>query len=275
MSFIETKKLQEGSQKAIETLARWSYVVKGILFCGVAILAVLSAIGLSSQDANRKEILKTLFNQPLGQILLGLITIALGAHTIWRMFEVFSDPYGKGTNLSGLLHRFTYLLSGISYASLALTALKLLLGNGSGPENEKQIWIAAILQREGGEWLVIIAGVIMVTWASVQGKKAIKNGLYKSLKTDHLSRFWKIIIRLSGAIGFTTLATLLTAIGVYTLKAAFTRNPSWVKSMDDLFKLILQLPYGLMLLYCLAGGLFIFGLFMFVMARYFPFKLHE
>ncbi len=247
--------------------------MKGILFGSVAIFAVRTAIGLSRQEPNRKEVLNTLFSQPFGQVILVLITLALAAHTLWRVFETFRDPYQKGTSPGGLLHRFTYLLSGVSYGSLAITALKLLFGNGKGSDNTKQIWVAELLHQEGGVWLVVLAGSIIISWAMVQLKKALTQGLYRSLETDHLPAFWRVIIRILGGIGFTTQATILTGIGYYMLKAALTKNPRQVKNMDELLGIIQHLPNGINWLFLISAGLFMFGIFMFVMARYFPLKL--
>ena len=113
----------------------------------------------------------------------------------------------------------------------------------------------------------------MLTWALVQLKKAITQGLYKSLKIDDLAYFWRGMIRLIGAIGFITQSTILAGMGYYLLRAAWMKNPRYVKSIDDLLELVGRLPYGTTWLLLLAGGIFLFGLFMFVMARYFPLKL--
>lgn len=273
MTAPETEALKKRTQTTIEHLAQWSYVAKGIFFCGVAVLAVGSGLGLSSKEPNRKKVLETLFEQPFGRAVVGLMVLTLLAHTLWRLYETFADPYGKGNGPGGLLHRFTYLLSGISYGSIGYSAFRMLVGTGGGPDNEKRIWAAALLQREGGEWLVVGVGVSLLAWAGVQLKKALSPGLYKTLKTGHLGSFWRGLIRLTGGIGFTAMAAVLTGTGGYLLKAAFTRNPQWVKSLDDLFRLLGSLPGGLTWLLLVAGGLFLFGLFMFVMARYFPVKL--
>lgn len=270
---ITETKLPHPVKKAVQVMARWSYVVKGLLFCGVAVFAVRMALGLSRKEPNQRQVLETLFSQPLGQVTLLLIALALSAHTLWRVVETIEDPYQKGKSPGGLLHRFTYLLSGISYGSLAVTTFKLVFGVQTGSENSKQLWVAQLLHREGGEWLVVTAGAIMLTWALVQLKKAITQGLYKSLKIDDLAYFWRGMIRLIGAIGFITQSTILAGMGYYLLRAAWMKNPRYVKSIDDLLELVGRLPYGTTWLLLLAGGIFLFGLFMFVMARYFPLKL--
>lgn len=247
--------------------------MKGILFCGTALFAVRMGLGLSQQEPNRKQVLETLFAQPWGRISLCLITIALAAHTLWRVVETATDPYQKGTSAGGLLHRFTYLLSGLSYGSLAITAFKLLFGKEQGADNPKQLWVAQLLHREGGEWLVVVAGSISILWAMVQLKKSWTPGLFQSLQTEHLGAFWRWLIRLAGGIGLMTQAAILSGIGYYLLRAAWTRNPRHVKNMDDLLEMIMRLPYGTTWLFLLAGGLFLLGLFMFVMARYFPLKV--
>lgn len=266
-------KLPQPVKKTVQVMARWSYVVKGFLFCGVAVFAVRMALGISHKEPNQQKVLESLVSKPLGQFTLLLIAIALLAHTLWRVVETIEDPYQKGTSPGGLLHRFTYLLSGITYGSLAFTTFKLLFGNQAGNENSKQLWVAQLLHREGGEWLVVTAGAIMLIWALVQLKKALTKGLYKSLETDELPNFWQGLIRLIGGIGFITQSSTLAGMGYYLFRAAWMKNPQYVKSIDDLLKLVGRLPNGSMWMLILATGIFLFGVFMFVMARYFPLKL--
>lgn len=266
-------KLAHPVKKAVQVMARWSYVVKGVLFCGVAVFAVRMALGLSHQEPNQRQVLEALFSQPLGKLTLLLVALALSAHTLWRVVETIEDPYQKGTSPGGLLHRFTYLLSGLTYGSLAFTTFKLIVANQAGSGNAKQLWVAQLLHREGGEWLVVAAGAAMLTWALVQLKKALTQGLYNSLKIDDLPAFWRGSIRLIGAIGFITQSSILAGMGYYLLRAAWMKNPHYVKSVDDLLEQVGRMPHGTTWLLALAGGIFLFGLFMFVMARYFPLKL--
>ncbi|WP_375435173.1 DUF1206 domain-containing protein [uncultured Hymenobacter sp.] len=268
-------KLSPPVKKTVQVMARWSYVVKGILFCGVAVFAVRMALGLSRKEPNQRQVLETLFSQPLGQLMLLVVALALSAHTLWRVVETIEDPYQKGTSPGGLLHRFTYLLSGITYGSLAVTTFKLVFGNQAGGENTNQLWVAQLLHREGGEWLVVVAGAVMLTWALVQLKKALTQGLYKSLEIDDLPAFWRGLIHLVGAVGFITQSSMLAGMGYYLLRAAWLKNPRYVKSIDDLLELVGHMPHGTTWLLLLAGGIFLFGLFMFVMARYFPLKLTQ
>jgi hypothetical protein len=265
--------VKRGAKKTVQVLARGSYVVKGILFCGLALFAARLALGLSRQEPNRKEVLAALFTQPFGRWLLLVMVITLTAHTLWRVVETVRDPYQKGTSPGGLLHRLTYVLSGLSYAGLAITALKLVTGKGQGPDDAKQLWVAQLLYQNGGKGLVVLAGSLIVAWGAVQLKKAFTPGLYQNLRTGHLPPAVRTGIRLLGGVGFTAQAAVLAGIGYSLLRAAWTENARQVKSVDELLELLQHLPHGVVGLYLLAASLFCFGLFMFVMARYFPLKL--
>ncbi len=271
---VKAEAVRAQSQKVVEQLARWSYVAKAIFFGGVALLAarLVWADG-AGPDPSRKQVLETLLAQPAGQLLVGLMVLALLGHTIWRLFETFLDPYDKGRSPGGLLHRFSYLLSGVSYGSIALTGAQLLAGAGTGEANRRQLWVASLLEHRAGPGLVGLAGLILLSWAGVQAKKALTKNLYDSLETDHLSGFWRGAIRLSGGIGFLAQAAVLAGSGFYLLRAAWSRDAGWVKTIAELFELLESLPHGAVWALLLAGGLAFFSGFMLVMARYFPLKL--
>lgn len=268
-----TTLVKERSKQTVEGIARWSYVSKAILFVSIAIAAYLSALGLDGPDPSRKKVLELLFDSLPGRIGLFFTAITLTGHTVWRLFEVYNDPYERGSGLGGLVYRFTYLMSGISYGFLALTTSKLLLGKSTGPDNQKQIWVAKMLELKGGKWLIVLVGACLLLWAGVQAFKGLSGGVSKALELDGVAAFWRGLIRVCELVGFVTFAGILGAMGWYLVKGAWTENPAWVKNMDDILSSLQELPYGTLYLKGAAVGLLLFGVFLAVMARYFPFKV--
>ncbi len=134
--------VKQQSGRALVAINRWSYVSKAFLYCSAGILAIRSAIGLGGAQPDRKKVLETLFAQPLGQVMIAVIVITLAAHTLWRLFEIVKDPYRKGSGVYGIVYRFTYFLSGLSYGSLAYSGVKLLFGKDEGAGEGKRIWVA-------------------------------------------------------------------------------------------------------------------------------------
>lgn len=272
---MQATELKEKSRSTLEQIARWSYVAKAIFFASVAVFTYQLARGLGDKDPSRKQVLEEFMGNPLGQVLLGFIAVTLAAHTVWRLLEIVNDPYKKGTSPGGLLHRFTYLLSGISYATLVITTVKLLIGQGGGSDNGKQIWVAKALQWEGGTWLVTAFGAVFLLWGAMQAKKGITGGPCHSLECEHLAPWMRGAIRVCCTVGFLTYATLLGGVGWYLIRGAWAENPRWVRTTSDLLRSLESLPHGPLWMKLAAGGILLFSFFMLAMARYFPFKVSQ
>lgn len=270
-----SKLVTQQSKHSIEYLARGSYLAKAIFYGTIAYFTLELALGSRGPDPNRKQVLEQLTSNTLGRILLVLMVLALAGHTVWRGVEIWADPYQKGMGPGGWLYRLNYLLSGITYGSLGLTAGKLLAGQGAGQENQKQIWAAQLLHWKGGKGVIIGIGLIFITWAGLQIYKGLSGTVYKSLELEKQGGLARGFLRISGLLGFVTVGASLAGTGWYLLKGAWTENPKWVKNMDDLIKLLQELPGGWWLQLGVALGFFLMGIFMLAMARYFPLKTSE
>ncbi|HLL94352.1 MAG TPA: DUF1206 domain-containing protein [Spirosoma sp.] len=272
---VVSDKVKERSLQSVEWLARGSYIAKAILYSAIALFTVELALGARKLDPNRKEVLEQLTGNPFGKILLALMALALAGHTLWRLFEIWNDPYKKGTGPGGWLYRLNYILSAITYAGIGITAVKLLFGQGSGQDNQKQIWVAKVLQIQGGDWLIIAIGCMFLIWAGLQVYKGISGKVYKSLELDTVNSFVKSFLKFCGFVGFLTVGATLAGTGWYLVKGALAKNPQWVKNMDDLIKGLQGLPGGWWLQLGMAAGFLLMAVFMLAMSRYFPLKTTE
>lgn len=254
----------------VERLARLSYVTKGILFLSIGWVLLQAVVSRAVIKPNRKEALELWESEPWGWALLAFVTVTFAGHTLWRLLEVWFDPYGKGTSAGGLIYRLTYLLSGISYGALALTAGQLLWSGKAGPDDQKRIWVQQALTHAWGPWLVAGVGGIILLWGLVQGYKGVTGTVVQKLAIDHLPPVWRGLIRVAGCVGFVALAVTLIGIGTHLIRSAWLIDPEQVRNSDDILVELARLGRPLVLLE--AIGLQLFGLFMLAMARYFPFK---
>lgn len=266
------EEIKRGSKRSIEWLARGSYVAKAILYVAIAVFAFEFALGSRGPDPDRKAVLEQLTGHPFGNVLIALMAVALAGHTVWRLIEIWYDPYEKGLGPGGWLYRLNYLLSAITYGSLGITAVKLLTGDAGGADNQKQIWVAKLLQFEGGNWVVLLAGIILLTWAGLQVYKGVSGSVYRSLELDGVSPFWRGLLRVCSFVGFVTLGAILAGTGWYLVKGALSGSAEWVKNMDDLIKALQKFPGGTGLQLAVSVGLMLMAIYMLAMARYFPVK---
>ncbi|HYP19280.1 MAG TPA: DUF1206 domain-containing protein, partial [Chloroflexia bacterium] len=65
------------SGNSLETLARFGFGARGLVYCLVGGLAVLAAVGSGGQTGGSRSALATLLDQPFGKVILGVIALGL------------------------------------------------------------------------------------------------------------------------------------------------------------------------------------------------------
>lgn len=69
--------------------------------------------------------------------MLVLVAIGLIGYVIWRFVQAIKDPENKGNDAKGLAVRIAYAVNGLIYASLALSAVQIVMGTGSGKNSRR------------------------------------------------------------------------------------------------------------------------------------------
>ena len=116
----------------VETLARFGYATKGVVYVIVGILAVMTAIGAGGSTTGSSGAIETIAQQPFGRILVGLTALGLIGYVIWRFVQAMMDPEDKGSDAKAIVARIGYAISGIVYAGLAFLAARMALSGGGG-----------------------------------------------------------------------------------------------------------------------------------------------
>ncbi|WP_254448853.1 DUF1206 domain-containing protein [Spirosoma rhododendri] len=146
-------------------------------------------------------------------------------------------------------------------------------GQGSGPDDAKKLWVTRLLQIDGGDWLIITVGVILLIWAGLQAYKGVSGKVYKSLELPQESnRYVCAFLRFCSFAGFLTVAGTLTVTGWYLIKGALKKDPDWIRGTDDLLKAMEHFPGGWGVQLAAALGFLLMSVFMLAMARWFPLK---
>ncbi len=268
-TFLNTQPVNK--ERWLQRFARFGFVSKGIVYCLMGILTVLAALGLSAEKGNKTEAFEVVYEQPFGKFLLITIAIGLCGYVLLRVFQAFFDIDGKGKDAKGLATRLGYAISAILYLSLVVYAIKLASGNpGSG--DQKQFFISKIMHYPMGEWLIGIAGLIIIGSGINQIYKGISKKFMKRVKlyrSEYHDTFQK-----AGIVGYISRGLVFAIIGYFLVRAALDSNPREAEGTDAAFE-FLQQNFGNVLMGVVALGLVAYGIFMFVRARYESFRFSQ
>ncbi|WP_338607131.1 DUF1206 domain-containing protein [Pelagibacterium nitratireducens] len=123
-----------------ETLARWGYAARGVVYLLLGGLTLTSAIWGGRDSNGSSEALSSLLGLPFGRILLGLVAIGLFGYVLWKLAQGLLNADNRDDDLEGFATRAGQLISGGANLFLTLTAarLALSLGQGGGGEGEER-----------------------------------------------------------------------------------------------------------------------------------------
>lgn len=252
----------------IELIARWGYGARGAVYCLVGGLALLAAFGSGGSASGSRSALETLLGQPFGKLWLSIIALGLLGFAVWRVLEAGTDADRRGTDAKALAVRAAHVISGGIYGSLAIFAMKLAWGSGQrggGDDAAARDWTAWLLHQPFGPWLVGVIGLAI----AIAGLGFIRRG-WRGNVTDRLALpshadHWAVPL---GRFGFAARGVVFILIGAFLVLAALHNSSSDVRGLGGTLQSLQAQPYGWALLGATAAGLFAFGIFGFVQARY-------
>src|SRR4051812_16902386 len=73
--------------RGLEGLAGAGVVARGLIYGRIGILAVKLALGAGGKATNRQGALKTIAQQPFGEVLLSLVAVGLAGYALWRLLR--------------------------------------------------------------------------------------------------------------------------------------------------------------------------------------------
>jgi hypothetical protein len=252
----------------MEKLARFGLVAQGISYGLVAVLALELALGQGGKATDREGALQTIAHNEIGRVIVVVLGFGFGAYALWRLAQVFlghdvEDQGGK----KKWGKRFSSLGKAAIYGGLCWFSFSILLGKHGG-SNKEQEATKGILGWPGGKW--IIYGIALgIAGAALWNFYRAVSGKYKdSLKTGQMSATelnWTTRIAF---VGLTSRAVVFGLISWFFFKAAADYDPKKARGLDGALRKLAAAPYGTVLLSIVAAGLFAYGLFCVIQARY-------
>jgi hypothetical protein len=203
----------------------------------------------------------------MGTVLLAILACGLFAYTAWRFAEAAVNPEREPNTFGGWSKRAFRLGSGIAYATLGVAATRLLLKHHLHVHHASD-WVAWLIGKPGGKWLVAGAGAGVLFYGLLRLYKATRGELKRQLMLDGYAARARAWILGLGSIGQAARGIVFAVIGTYAFAAGLHANPHQAKGVKEALLFIEQAPYGALLLALVSLGLMAYGLFQFVEARY-------
>ena len=256
-------------------LARTGLAAKGISFGIVGFLALRLALGDGGKATSRQGAMQELAQHSYGTVLLILLAIGFAAYALWRFVQAFAERKDAGEDETKAAakkwgKRAGYVGRGLIYASLTVTAARILLGSGGQQSDNGKAHktTATVLSLPAGTELVIAAGVVILgvaLWNVYRGLARKFEDRWHTGGMTHRARTWGGRVGLAGHVAR---GIVFGLIGVFLIKAAVDYNPKDAIGIDGALQKLEHTGYGPYLLGLTAAGLICYALFCLVDARY-------
>ena len=250
----------------MQVLARVGLAARGVIYVLIGWVAILVAVGHSSQQADQQGALQLLAGKPYGEVSLWLLGIGFAGYSLWRLSEAAFGVTGEG---NGAGPRLKSLARALVYAGFAYLTFQVISGS-QGSQTRQQQDLSARVMHDGaaGRWLVGIAGLIIVIVGATLVMQGFRREFLKHLQTAQMRPRTRRIVELLGVIGTVARGVVFALVGVLVIDAAVTFTPAKAGGIDKALLTLRDQPFGTFLLILAALGLVIFGVYGLCEARW-------
>ena len=238
----------------IESIARFGYWCKAVIYLTVGLLAIAAATGQGGRVTDTSGALRELLARPFGPVLLIVLGAGLCGYAVWRLLDAWVDPDRHGTSFGGLVTRIGNVVRAVVYGALGIEAFRLSQGQKGSGQDEMETWTGRFLALPLGEWLVGLTGLVVAAYGVSQVVAAFRP-LDKLIDVSVLpSRFRRALVNIS-LFGVGSRGVIITAIGVFLVRAALTENPNEAAGARESVLALISEFGGRWLLLAIATGL--------------------
>jgi hypothetical protein len=262
-------------RKHTRPIARWGCIAIGTVYVLVGVVALLALSGVFTDHADENRIVRVVMGWPGGTALIWAIIAGLAGYVIWRVIEVFADPYEFGSDMRGLATRIGVGLSGLAYGIVAFSAARIALGapgTNESSEQEQQRLVAEILAWPGGAWWVGLAGIVLWVFAILQIVLIVRRSYTIEIDMANRSPAMRRVIHGLAWAGYAARGVILGVIGYFLVKAATTLNPEEVGDTDTAFDFIGGGIVGDSAFFLVAVATVGYGIYMYLSAAFYRFR---
>lgn len=247
---------------------RLGHGTKGAFYGLIGLFALSDIIHDRPIVSGSEAVLADLERWPLGSAILGLLSFGLLGYALWRLIQASINP-GEAEALSvrQVLQRCGYVVSGLTYLSIAQSAAKLALNLAVDFDDTIEDLASALFEQEVGPWMLLGVGLGVMAVGCLYIYGAVSGGYINDFHRD-LSRpiqRWAIVI---GKVGISARGVGFVLIGAYLIKAAYLVDDKSAGGLGNVFDELDEEFLGEYWLGAIAFGFLAYAVYMMIAACY-------
>ena len=243
------------------------YAAKGSVYLSIGILALNAAIS-EEKAAGTYSTLAWLTARPLGKVLVSLLGIALFGYVLRRLFQTLLIPgYSNPWSFKCILKRIGYIMSGLSYAGVAYSALNIVFELGEADDTIEDL-VSELFEQPIGEWLILLGGIGVITVGLGYVYGAYTGSYISEFQSEdihHQLEKWATRI---GKLGVAARGIAFVLMGIFLVQAPIYGNSELAGGLENALNLLSTKPLGWLWLSLIGIGMMCYGIYMFVAAVY-------
>lgn len=244
------------------------YAAKGVVYFSVGVLAIEAAILPEQKAAGTYAALKYLSGQPLGSIFLCMLAVGLMGYVLRRLLQAIIYPgHSQDFSPKRLLQRLGYLISSLSYAGIAYSALNIVFKLGKY-DDAIQNSVEQLFKQPVGEWLVLAAGIAVsgIGFAYLRG--AYTGSYVSKFSSSYIHHRLERYASFMGKFGIAARGIAFILIGICLIIASLLSDSNLAGGLQNAFQILAAFPLGELGLGLIGSGFIAYGVYMFVAAVY-------
>lgn len=220
----------------VPPVARVGYAAKGVVYVVLGYIAFRAAMA-SGEPQGTTGALRSLVDERGGTLMLTLIAVGLLAHVGWRLVQALLDPEHPQRDAKRIGMRVFYALSAVIYASMAVTAWQLAHIGRAEDGDGAQVWIARLLDKPFGTWLVMAAGLGVIGYGVHQLIKAARGDVNRHMQSPGDAAASRAITTI-GRFGTAARGLVLLPLGWFVFNAGRLYRASAAADTGEVLRML-------------------------------------
>jgi hypothetical protein len=250
----------------LDRLARFGFVVYGVVHVVIGWLAAQLALGDPAGSASGQGAFSEMAQKPWGAVALWLSALGLAALVVWQLAQAVGG-HRDHDGLRRHLGRAASVGRAAVLATLAVLAVRTALGDGGGGGGGGGGVTGAVLGSPVGPALFVLAGLVVIGVAGASAWRGATDRWRKDLEVDgHTGRSGRAVEVLARS-GYLSRAVALGVVGSLIVRTGLEDRPQG-SGLDQAIVRYRDEVAGPWLAVAVAVGLACFGAYHLVRAWY-------